>query len=189
MLCASSCCCSPNDLVISVPFFQARSADLAARSTQLGVAMEPLLSPQAIAEDVHHLHHGTSGGHGERGGEASAGNLSSSSSDDRDNLNAPSDDGNSSDDGYAPCLSGPGDSAWKSNSDQKACAQCSSAFNLLKRRHHCRICGNLFCSACCILRSFRASDYRSDAPTDVLNARRNAIMCSACYTQCEHELS
>ena len=38
---------------------------------------------------------------------------------------------------------------WKRDSTSKACSLCSSAFTLLKRRHHCRRCGSIFCAKCC----------------------------------------
>ena len=31
----------------------------------------------------------------------------------------------------------------------KECSECQTKFNLLIRRHHCRICGRIFCNACC----------------------------------------
>jgi hypothetical protein len=30
----------------------------------------------------------------------------------------------------------------------KTCTACSLAFSLLRRRHHCRVCGKIFCQAC-----------------------------------------
>jgi len=35
--------------------------------------------------------------------------------------------------------------------DEKAptCFRCSNKFDLLHRRHHCRACGNVFCTGCC----------------------------------------
>lgn len=37
-------------------------------------------------------------------------------------------------------------SAWRPNA--KACARCCAAFTLLRRRHHCRRCGECVCHAC-----------------------------------------
>ena len=39
--------------------------------------------------------------------------------------------------------------AWTPDDDKKACEQCGRKFSARRRRHHCRLCGGLFCSACC----------------------------------------
>ena len=37
---------------------------------------------------------------------------------------------------------------WKPDSDVKECEICLRAFTLLRRRHHCRACGGVFCGPC-----------------------------------------
>ena len=37
---------------------------------------------------------------------------------------------------------------WVDDSDALYCANCDSTFNFLRRRHHCRVCGNIFCYEC-----------------------------------------
>ena len=37
---------------------------------------------------------------------------------------------------------------WVDDSAATACSGCGEAFNLTRRRHHCRACGHLFCSSC-----------------------------------------
>ena len=38
---------------------------------------------------------------------------------------------------------------WVPDSEAKACFYCNSIFNTFRRKHHCRICGSVFCSKCC----------------------------------------
>ena len=38
---------------------------------------------------------------------------------------------------------------WQPDSSQNKCLCCSKEFKILmRRRHHCRFCGNIFCSDC-----------------------------------------
>ena len=37
---------------------------------------------------------------------------------------------------------------WVDDSDALYCGNCNSTFNFLLRRHHCRVCGNIFCYEC-----------------------------------------
>ena len=37
---------------------------------------------------------------------------------------------------------------WMPDNSTKTCTACSLAFSLLRRRHHCRVCGKIFCQAC-----------------------------------------
>ena len=37
---------------------------------------------------------------------------------------------------------------WTADQLSTSCEQCSKAFTLSRRRHHCRVCGGLFCSGC-----------------------------------------
>ncbi len=43
---------------------------------------------------------------------------------------------------------------WADDDDAPECRVCASAFTLMRRRHHCRCCGNIFCGECCALRAF-----------------------------------
>lgn len=38
---------------------------------------------------------------------------------------------------------------WMSDSTTKKCFTCDRSFNAFRRKHHCRFCGLIFCSACC----------------------------------------
>eukprot|EP00038_Savillea_parva_P001494 m.104335 g.104335 ORF g.104335 m.104335 type:complete len:1732 (-) comp10523_c0_seq1:284-5479(-) len=37
---------------------------------------------------------------------------------------------------------------WVRDSERRACAVCRSPFGLFNRRHHCRMCGDIFCASC-----------------------------------------
>ena len=38
---------------------------------------------------------------------------------------------------------------WMPDSNCRQCYECGDRFNTFRRRHHCRICGQIFCSRCC----------------------------------------
>jgi len=38
---------------------------------------------------------------------------------------------------------------WTPDKEQRQCTSCLSSFTVVKRRHHCRNCGKIFCSLCC----------------------------------------
>ena len=42
---------------------------------------------------------------------------------------------------------------WMDDAESSICCGCAKPFTLLRRRHHCRRCGRLFCSECSALRS------------------------------------
>jgi FYVE zinc finger len=39
--------------------------------------------------------------------------------------------------------------SWRPDDSTKNCANCAGAFTFTNRRHHCRVCGDIFCGACC----------------------------------------
>ena len=38
---------------------------------------------------------------------------------------------------------------WLPDSVSRQCYECSEKFTTFRRRHHCRLCGQIFCSRCC----------------------------------------
>lgn len=42
----------------------------------------------------------------------------------------------------------PGKDFWVEDSKCKACYECDTPFSVFVRRHHCRICGRIFCANC-----------------------------------------
>lgn len=50
---------------------------------------------------------------------------------------------------------------WVPDEARIACSVCSRSFNLLRRRHHCRLCGELVCKTCYVLRIVPCADFAS----------------------------
>lgn len=42
---------------------------------------------------------------------------------------------------------------WIADEEAVQCMNCSQRFTVLRRRHHCRACGRVLCSACCSSRA------------------------------------
>ena len=40
------------------------------------------------------------------------------------------------------------DQRWQRDADAPHCSECCASFGMLRRRHHCRQCGKVFCGAC-----------------------------------------
>lgn len=38
---------------------------------------------------------------------------------------------------------------WMPDENCKECYECGEKFNTFRRRHHCRLCGQIFCYRCC----------------------------------------
>lgn len=76
----------------------------------------------------------------------------------------------------------PGDKAaqqgkdyWVDDSKCKACYECETPFSVFVRRHHCRICGRIFCSSC----TFNAVPAPRDAPEQTWLRVCNYCECSS----------
>jgi hypothetical protein len=50
---------------------------------------------------------------------------------------------------------------WVDDSKCKACYECETPFSMLVRRHHCRVCGRIFCANCTVT---SAPSAKSEAP-------------------------
>uniref|UniRef100_A0A1Q3F4J8 Putative smad anchor for receptor activation n=1 Tax=Culex tarsalis TaxID=7177 RepID=A0A1Q3F4J8_CULTA len=77
---------------------------------------------------------------------------------------------------------------WVPDNSTNFCMQCNQKFSLIKRRHHCRACGQLLCSACCCLKA--KLEYLGDVeariciPCDIiLNQQQQALEEAAYGTQ------
>lgn len=59
---------------------------------------------------------------------------------------------------------------WVPDSQRKACAICDQPFGVMRRRHHCRLCGEVVCDPC--------------SPNRVLQRNNSQVVrtCSCCYT-------
>ncbi|XP_011063343.1 PREDICTED: protein RUFY3 isoform X2 [Acromyrmex echinatior] len=58
---------------------------------------------------------------------------------------------------------------WANDRMVTQCKGCSREFNMTRRKHHCRNCGNIFCNAC------------SDNTTVLPNSARPVRVCDECY--------
>ncbi|XP_054266029.1 RUN and FYVE domain-containing protein 2-like isoform X2 [Macrosteles quadrilineatus] len=61
------------------------------------------------------------------------------------------------------------DASWTSDKEVTHCRACSKEFNLTRRKHHCRHCGNIFCNSC--------SDNSMPLPSSAKPVR----VCDECY--------
>jgi len=61
---------------------------------------------------------------------------------------------------------------WIPDARVRNCMACGSGFNMLRRKHHCRSCGQIFCSAC---------SAKTVALPGVLGHAEPVRVCDSCY--------
>ncbi|KAJ3129639.1 hypothetical protein HK098_000790 [Nowakowskiella sp. JEL0407] len=66
---------------------------------------------------------------------------------------------------------------WKPDFYATECALCRNTFNVVNRRHHCRKCGEIFCSNC------SAYSVRLDQMADFHPAGVKSRVCKTCYDE------
>lgn len=59
---------------------------------------------------------------------------------------------------------------WQPDHEAQTCSACSSAFTFTNRRHHCRVCGKVFCSKC------------SDHEIQFKSQKKPTRTCASCYS-------
>jgi lipid-binding SYLF domain-containing protein len=64
--------------------------------------------------------------------------------------------------------------AWVPDESVTACVDCGKVFDLFNRKHHCRYCGNIFCSTCCSTYSLLPAEF---------GVREPQRTCSSCATE------
>eukprot|EP00795_Rhopilema_esculentum_P013781 gene13781-4710_t len=60
---------------------------------------------------------------------------------------------------------------WMPDEHCKECYECGGKFNTFRRRHHCRVCGQIFCSRCC----------SQEVPGQTMGFGGNIRVCNYCY--------
>eukprot|EP00004_Rigifila_ramosa_P019527 TRINITY_DN4978_c0_g1_i2.p1 TRINITY_DN4978_c0_g1~~TRINITY_DN4978_c0_g1_i2.p1 ORF type:complete len:1287 (+),score=312.62 TRINITY_DN4978_c0_g1_i2:411-4271(+) len=65
---------------------------------------------------------------------------------------------------------------WRADSDSLVCTKCGSQFGLFLRRHHCRVCGGLFCASCSS-RTIKANEWVAPA----FQHEGMVRCCDSCY--------
>ena len=76
---------------------------------------------------------------------------------------------------------------WISDDRASVCSSCALEFSIIRRKHHCRGCGRIFCHACSSntirVPSF-VQHFLASTPTRVDESLRTAKrVCDACYEQ------
>ena len=61
------------------------------------------------------------------------------------------------------------DSQWMDSKQVKQCALCQQSFSVTRRKHHCRLCGNVFCQTC------------SDNKMELASSAKPARVCDTCH--------
>ncbi|CAA2982474.1 1-phosphatidylinositol-3-phosphate 5-kinase FAB1B-like isoform X2 [Olea europaea var. sylvestris] len=74
---------------------------------------------------------------------------------------------------------------WMPDQSCRVCYECDSQFTLFNRRHHCRLCGRVFCARC-------TSNWIPTSPSDSKTPREDCDkirVCNFCFKQWEHGLT
>lgn len=61
------------------------------------------------------------------------------------------------------------DSQWMDSKQVKNCALCQQSFSVTRRKHHCRLCGNVFCQTC------------SDNKMELASSAKPVRVCDTCH--------
>jgi hypothetical protein len=69
---------------------------------------------------------------------------------------------------------------WKRDLEENACEDCELPFSFVRRRHHCRRCGGLFCDACSSKKLDLAVALTGENNATARNVKK-ARVCNACY--------
>ncbi|OWB54786.1 hypothetical protein B5S28_g641 [[Candida] boidinii] len=67
---------------------------------------------------------------------------------------------------------------WKPNDTRSNCASCDAQFSMIKRKHHCRHCGDIFCFECC---NFKAN-LNLLAKFDISSLGKESKVCESCFS-------
>jgi hypothetical protein len=77
---------------------------------------------------------------------------------------------------------------WRRDASVKRCTTCDRKFSSFRRRHHCRLCGDVYCHKCC-KKYRRVPYYLSPLGGVVSNARLEPRrLCQVCCNRYDHEL-
>lgn len=69
---------------------------------------------------------------------------------------------------------------WIPDERVQRCFSCNASFSILRRKHHCRSCGRVFCDACTSYREKMPSYFRSFAPSPDKLSDTTLRMCAPC---------
>lgn len=76
---------------------------------------------------------------------------------------------------------------WVPDKEMKRCYSCGKLFTIVRRRHHCRLCGKLFCAACSSNTTSVGGGLQNPKParTDAngTNERSLVRVCNKCYVE------
>eukprot|EP01060_Flectonema_neradi_P033101 TRINITY_DN544_c2_g1_i1.p1 TRINITY_DN544_c2_g1~~TRINITY_DN544_c2_g1_i1.p1 ORF type:complete len:664 (+),score=101.02 TRINITY_DN544_c2_g1_i1:130-2121(+) len=67
---------------------------------------------------------------------------------------------------------------WQPDDDVESCNECLSKFTLVVRRHHCRICGLIFCDSCCPKSACTSSGSLSSSSSSGILLERACYSCN-----------
>lgn len=62
------------------------------------------------------------------------------------------------------------DSQWMDDKQVKECSLCQQSFSVTRRKHHCRLCGNVFCQSC------------SDNKMELASSSKPVRVCDTCHS-------
>ncbi|KAL5698578.1 1-phosphatidylinositol-3-phosphate 5-kinase [Ranunculus cassubicifolius] len=74
---------------------------------------------------------------------------------------------------------------WMPDQSCRVCYECDSQFTIFNRRHHCRLCGRVFCSKC----TTNSIPIQSDEPKIVREECERIRVCNYCFKQWQQEIA
>ncbi|XP_077236493.1 1-phosphatidylinositol-3-phosphate 5-kinase FAB1B-like [Tasmannia lanceolata] len=74
---------------------------------------------------------------------------------------------------------------WMPDHSCRVCYECDSQFTIFNRRHHCRLCGRVFCAKC----TANSIPAKSDDPKSFREEWERIRVCNYCFKQWEQEIA